>query len=162
MSLKERFLRYVAIDTGSSEESGQHPSTAKQWELARMLESELRQLGAENVRLKREVAALLTKLGHEPIDFGATDSASVDYPDFAAAVARAIQTGDCAQGVLVCGTGIGMSIAANKVAGIRAANVVRPDFAALAREHNDVNIVTLSARFRQKDFRIPAAASNSS
>ena len=51
MSLKERFLRYVAIDTGSSEESGQHPSTAKQWELARMLESELCQLGAENVRL---------------------------------------------------------------------------------------------------------------
>ena len=51
MSLKERFLRYVAIDTGSSEESGQHPSTAKQWELAKLLEGELREMGAQNVRL---------------------------------------------------------------------------------------------------------------
>ena len=105
-------------------------------------------LGSDHagLALKREVAALLTKLGHEPIDFGATDSASVDYPDFAAAVARAIQTGDCAQGVLVCGTGIGMSIAANKFRGIRAALCTCEMEARMTRQHNDANVLCFGER----------------
>ena len=105
-------------------------------------------LGSDHagLALKREVAALLTKLGHEPIDFGATDSASVDYPDFAAAVARAIQTGDCVQGVLVCGTGIGMSITANKFRGIRAALCTCEMEARMTRQHNDANVLCLGGR----------------
>lgn len=105
-------------------------------------------LGSDHagLALKREVAALLTKLGHEPIDFGATDSVSVDYPDFAAAVARAIQTGDCVQGVLVCGTGIGMSITANKFRGIRAALCTCEMEARMTRQHNDANVLCLGER----------------
>ena len=71
----------------------------------------------------------------------------MDYPDFALAVARRVASGEAEFGVLVCGTGIGMAIAANKVAGVRAANVTDPEFARLAREHNDANVVTVSARF---------------
>lgn len=97
---------------------------------------------------KQRLAQHLADLGHEVIDVGTVSAEqSVDYPDFALAVARAVASGDADFGVLVCGTGIGMAIAANKVAGVRAANVTTPEFAALAREHNDANVVTVSARF---------------
>jgi ribose 5-phosphate isomerase B len=80
-------------------------------------------------------------------DLGPNSDARVDYPDFAQAVAQAVACGSADRGILVCGTGIGMAIAANKVAGVRAANVTSPLFAALAREHNDANIVALSGRY---------------
>ena len=89
----------------------------------------------------------LRELGHEVIDRGPENDDRVDYPDFAALVARDVASGAAEFGVLVCGTGIGMAVAANKVHGIRAANVTSPEFAALAREHNDANIVTVSGRF---------------
>ena len=86
-------------------------------------------------------------LDHEVVDRGPASDARVDYPDFAALVARDVASGTADFGVLVCGTGIGMAIAANKHAGIRAANVVTPQFAVLAREHNDANVVSCSGRF---------------
>ena len=89
----------------------------------------------------------LVELGHEVIDRGPDSDDRVDYPDFAELVAKDVAGGEADRGVLVCGTGIGMAIAANKVDGIRAANVTTPEFAALAREHNDANIVTVSGRF---------------
>ena len=78
---------------------------------------------------------------------GADSEASVDYPVFAGEVARAVSHGDADMGVLVCGTGLGMAIAANKVAGVRAVQVGDPEFARLARRHNDANVVTLAGRF---------------
>ena len=96
---------------------------------------------------KQALIPFITELGYEVLDLGPEGEESVDYPDFAAAVARAITLGKAERGVLVCGTGIGMAIAANKIKGIRAANVTSSEFAALAREHNNANIVSLSGRF---------------
>ena len=89
----------------------------------------------------------LEELGCEVIDRGPANDDRVDYPDFAELVANDVAGGQADYGVLVCGTGIGMAVAANKVHGIRAANVTSPEFAALAREHNDANVVTVSGRF---------------
>lgn len=89
----------------------------------------------------------LESAGHEVADRGPDSDDRVDYPDFAALVARDVAQGDADFGVLVCGTGIGMAVAANKVHGIRAVNCINVQFAQLAREHNDANIVTLSGRF---------------
>ena len=98
--------------------------------------------------VKQRLAAYLAEKGDDVIDVGCANAEDpVDYPDFALAAARKVASGEVDFGVLVCGTGIGMAIAANKVAGVRAANVVDPEFARLAREHNDANIVTVSARF---------------
>jgi ribose 5-phosphate isomerase B len=97
---------------------------------------------------KQRLATYLADKGFEVTDVGTNNAQdSVDYPDFALAAGRAVAAGDADFGVLVCGTGIGMAIAANKVAGVRAANVTDPEFAKLSREHNDANVVTLSARF---------------
>lgn len=96
---------------------------------------------------KRLLVAYLQELGHEVADRGPDSDDRVDYPDFAALVAHDVAQGKVDRGVLVCGTGIGMAIAANKVHGIRAANVTTPEFAALSREHNDANIVCVSGRF---------------
>lgn len=96
---------------------------------------------------KDALAEHLRSRGFEVIDRGTHSAESVDYPDFAEAVARDVTSGQAERGVLVCGTGIGMAIAANKVKGIRAANVTSADFARLSREHNDANVVTLSGRF---------------
>ena len=96
---------------------------------------------------KQRLAAYLAAQGHEVIDRGPENDDRVDYPDFAALVAADVAAGEAERGVLVCGTGIGMAIAANKVDGIRAANVTTPEFAQLAREHNDANVVTVSGRF---------------
>jgi len=96
---------------------------------------------------KERLAQHLRDTGYTVIDVGTDDEESVDYPDFAIAAARTVAKGEADFGVLVCGTGIGMSIAANKVSGARAANVTDPEFARLAREHNNANIVAVSARF---------------
>jgi len=97
---------------------------------------------------KERIRAHLAERGHELIDVGTGNGDdSVDYPDFAEAAAKRVVDGEADFGVLVCGTGIGMAIAANKVDGIRAANVTDPEFARLARQHNDANMVTVSGRF---------------
>lgn len=97
---------------------------------------------------KERLKAHLADEGYEIVDMG-TESAdvSVDYPDYAEQVARAVAAGTVDRGVLVCGTGIGMAMAANKVDGVRAANVTDPAFALLARQHNDANVVAVSGRF---------------
>jgi ribose 5-phosphate isomerase B len=97
--------------------------------------------------LKESLARVLRGLGDEVVDLGtgnATDS--VDYPDFGEKVARAVVSEPGALGLLVCGTGIGISIAANKVAGARAARVTDTFSARMAREHNDANLVALGER----------------
>ncbi len=97
---------------------------------------------------KEALRVHLAEQGHTVADLG-TDSAekSVDYPDYAIAVGKSVAQGDADYGVLVCGTGLGMAIAANKVEGVRAVNVTDPEFAKLAREHNDANVVAVSGRF---------------
>lgn len=100
---------------------------------------------------KQELVKYIERLGYGVLDRGPDDDTSVDYPDFAELVCKDVQEGVAQRGVLVCGTGIGMSIAANKIDGIRAANVTRADFAELAREHNDANVITLSGRFISLD-----------
>ena len=97
------------------------------------------------LNLKQSVIRLVTKMGHSYKDFGCYSADSVDYPDIAKKVAEAVVSGDFERGILVCNTGVGMSIAANKVKGIRAA-LCRDVFSArLARQHNDANILCLAA-----------------
>lgn len=96
---------------------------------------------------KQALAGYLAEQGHEVIDRGPETDARVDYPDFAERVAHDVANGAAERGVLVCGTGIGMAVAANKIDGIRAVNVTTPEFAELSREHNNANVVTLSGRF---------------
>lgn len=98
-------------------------------------------------KIKAQVIEAMRKDGHEVKDFGCDSEASCDYPDFAEAAARSVAGGECKRGVLICGTGIGMSITANKVPGIRAALAWREEVAKLAAEHNDANVLCLSARF---------------
>lgn len=100
---------------------------------------------------KQELAAYLTSCGHDVVDCGPASDDRVDYPDFAALVAHDVADGSAEYGVLVCGTGIGMAVAANKIHGIRAVNVINTQFAELAREHNNANVVTLSGRFVELD-----------
>jgi ribose 5-phosphate isomerase B len=97
-------------------------------------------------RLKEELKGVIQELGHQYQDFGAHSEESVDYPDLAAAAARAVAGGTCDLGIVVCGTGIGMSIAANKIRGIRAANCNDCFSASMARAHNNANILTLGQR----------------
>lgn len=96
---------------------------------------------------KERLRAFLESEGHEVIDRGPASDDRVDYPDYAVPVANDVAGGLVERGVLICGTGIGMALAADKVAGIRAANIITPQFAALCREHNDANVITLSGRF---------------
>jgi ribose 5-phosphate isomerase B len=96
--------------------------------------------------LKNELVAELGKLGHSVLDFGPTDKSSVDYPDFAVKVGEAINAQQAQLGLLVCGTGTGMAIAANKIRGIRAA-VCRTEYEArMARQHNEANVLCLGQR----------------
>ena len=97
------------------------------------------------LELKKSVSKLLTEAGHDYEDFGTYSNESVDYPDFAKKVAEAVAKSDFERGILICGTGIGMSIAANKVRGIRAALCYNIFTARRAREHNDANIACLGA-----------------
>lgn len=90
---------------------------------------------------------LASELGQDVIDLGPDTDDRVDYPDYAALVARAVAAGDADRGVLVCGTGIGVALAADKVAGVRASSITSPEFSALFRQHNDGNVVCLSGRF---------------
>ena len=97
--------------------------------------------------LKEKLRLKLVGDGHEVLDFGTGSTESCDYPDFAQQVARDIGEGRSQRGILVCSTGIGMAIAANKVAGVRAAPAQCEDEVRLTREHNDANVLTLGARY---------------
>ena len=97
------------------------------------------------VGAKQRLAAVLATLGHEVRDLGADAGGSVDYPDYALPVAEAVATGQAARGILICATGHGMCIAANKVGGVRAANCRDLVDAEMSRRHNDANVMCLSA-----------------
>jgi ribose 5-phosphate isomerase B len=96
---------------------------------------------------KQQLVEFIKGLGHEVTDFGPDSDERVDYPDFAERVGHAVARGEADRGVLICGTGIGMALAADKICGIRAAVITTPEFADLARRHNDLNVITLSGRF---------------
>lgn len=95
---------------------------------------------------KEEVIEFLTQKGYEVVDAGTFSDESCDYPDYAEKVCRLVLDGSCDRGVLICGTGIGMSIAANKFDGIRCAHVTDIFSAEMTRRHNDTNVIALGAR----------------
>ncbi|MBX6351206.1 MAG: ribose 5-phosphate isomerase B [Clostridia bacterium] len=105
-------------------------------------------LGADHAgyRLKSEIARWLAEAGHEVVDFGTDSDESCDYPDFAFAVAHAVRDGRAERGVLVCGSGIGMAMAANRVPGVRAAPCTDVYSAVVTRQDNDANVLALGAR----------------
>lgn len=96
--------------------------------------------------LKKEVIEYLEKNGHEVIDFGTNDEKSVDYPMYALAVAECVKEGKADRGILICGTGIGLSISANKVPGIRCAAVSDTFTARATRQHNNSNVLAMGGR----------------
>jgi ribose 5-phosphate isomerase B len=106
-------------------------------------------IGADHAgfSLKDQLRTQLTSEGHEVVDFGTTGTESCDYPDFAQAVARDVAQGKSDRGVLVCSTGVGMAMAANKVDGARAAQAMNEEEVRLTREHNDANVLTFGARY---------------
>ena len=102
--------------------------------------------------LKEYIKTVLGKLGHECEDFGCYSAESCDYPDFGAAAARAVAEGKCEKGIVVCTTGIGISIAANKIKGIRCAHCADSLQAELTRRHNDANMMAIGAGFTGKNM----------
>lgn len=98
------------------------------------------------LEIKREITAFLEEKGHEVIDYGTNSAESCDYPVYGEIVARAVAAGEADQGILICGTGLGISLAANKVKGIRAAVCSEPFTAKMARAHNNCNILAFGAR----------------
>ena len=102
-------------------------------------------------QLKERLVEELRALGYEPLDLGTHSADSADYPDFAHSVASKVEHHDANRGVLLCGTGLGMSYAANRHPGVRAAVAWSPEIAQLAREHNDANILILPARYVSED-----------
>ena len=105
-------------------------------------------LGSDHagVELKALIIRELDDREFDYHDFGPSTDSPVDYPDYAARVAESVSSGQFDRGILICGTGVGMAIAANKVPGIRAAQVTNSDGARLSREHNNANVLTLGAR----------------
>ncbi|WP_339251949.1 ribose 5-phosphate isomerase B [Sporosarcina sp. FSL W8-0480] len=97
-------------------------------------------------RLRHEIMDLLSELGFAYVDFGPDSDDSVDYPDYASPVAQGVANGEFDRGILICGTGIGMSIAANKVKGVRCALVHDVFSAKATREHNDSNVLAMGER----------------
>ena len=106
-------------------------------------------IGADHAgyALKTRLLAELRTLGFEPLDLGVYNADAADYPEFAHAVASRVERGEAKRGVLLCGTGLGMSYAANRHHGVRAAVTWNADIARLARQHNDANVLILPARF---------------
>ena len=96
--------------------------------------------------MKKEVEALLDEMGLAYHDYGTYSTDSCDYPVFGARAAKAVASGECERGIVICGTGIGISLAANKVRGIRCALCSEPYSAELTRRHNDANMLALGAR----------------
>lgn len=98
------------------------------------------------LEMKETVKSLLTELGYEYEDFGTHTADSCHYPIFGARAAKAVASGKCEKGILICGTGIGMSLVANKVKGIRCVACSEPYSARLSRQHNDANVLSIGAR----------------
>ncbi len=105
-------------------------------------------------RLKEAILRFLSSQKIVYIDLGVQEESSVDYPDFAAQVARQVSQGEVQGGILVCGTGIGMAIAANKFKGVRAAVVTDPYTAQMSKEHNDANVIALGGRVLSEEQAI--------
>ena len=106
-------------------------------------------IGADHAgfSLKEQLRQRLAAEGHEVVDYGTNSAESVDYPDYAQPVSRDVAGGRADRGILVCSTGIGMAMAANKVHGVRAAPGQSDDEVRLTREHNDANVLTLGAKY---------------
>jgi len=106
-------------------------------------------LGSDHAGVKQKamIKAWLEENGYDTLDHGPFTEDSVDYPDFAQKVAKSVVSKEADQGILLCGSGVGVSLAANKVKGIRAALVYNPEIASLARQHNNANIMCFPARF---------------
>lgn len=102
--------------------------------------------------LKEQVRTHLEQAGHDVVDVGTHSEESVDYPDYARAVGEAVAAGDADYGILVCGSGLGMEIAANKVDGVRAVQVMDTEMAKMSRMHNDANVVTLAGRYIEPEM----------
>ena len=105
-------------------------------------------LGADHAgyRYKDRIAQFLRERGHEVVDYGTHDDAPVDYPQYGFAVGEAVASGQAKRGIVVCGSSLGIAMAANKVPGVRCAPVSEPYAAELARRHNDCNVLALSER----------------
>src|SRR5580765_8961980 len=110
-------------------------------------------IGADHAgfSLKEQLRRKLSDEGYEVVDFGTGTSDSCDYPDFAQSVGRDVAQGHSDRGILVCSTGIGMAMAANKVDGVRAAPAQNDDEVKFTREHNDANVLTLGAKYLDED-----------
>ncbi len=106
-------------------------------------------IGADHAgfALKERLIAELEALGYEPLDLGVHSADAADYPDYAHDVAARVERGEASRAVLLCGTGLGMSYAANRHPGVRAAVTWNSEIAKLARQHNDANVLVLPARF---------------
>lgn len=98
------------------------------------------------VEMKREIVKFLQEQGHEVVNYGTDESTRCDYPVYGEKVGRAVVAGDVEKGILICGTGLGISLAANKVRGIRAVVCSEPCTARLSRQHNDANVLAFGAR----------------
>lgn len=107
-------------------------------------------LGSDHAGFEQKqmlVDYIANELGHEVIDLGPDTDDAVDYPDYGAKVGCYVAEGNADRGVCVCGTGIGIAVAADKIAGVRASSITTPEFAALFRQHNNGNVIGLSGRF---------------
>ncbi len=102
--------------------------------------------------LKEAIKEKLTKEGHEVLDMGCDSTESVDYPKYGHAVGRAVASGEAERGIAVCGSGIGISIACNKVPGIRAALCTSVEMAEMCRRHNNANVVCMGARMISQEL----------
>ena len=107
------------------------------------------------VEMKNRLVSELKKLGYDPVDLGSNDPKTPDdYPDFGHPVAREVSTGEAKRGILLCGSGVGMDIVANKHPGVRAALAWEPEIGALSRKHNNSNVLVLPARFMSDDLAV--------
>ena len=107
------------------------------------------------VEMKDRLVSELKKLGYDPVDLGSKDpNTPDDYPDFGHPVAKEVSTGEAKRGILLCGSGVGMDIVANKHPGVRAALAWEPEIGALSRKHNDSNVLVLPARFMSDDLAV--------
>ena len=97
--------------------------------------------------LKNAIKKHLIELGHEVLDFGTNTEDSCDYPDFGRLASNAVATGECERGIVVCTTGIGMSMVANKVKGVRCALCTSVDMAVMTRKHNNANVLALGQKY---------------
>ncbi len=98
------------------------------------------------LQMKQEIVGFLQEKGHEVVNYGTDESERCDYPIYGERVGRAVAAGDVDRGILICGTGLGISLAANKVRGIRAVVCSEPCTARLSRQHNDANVLAFGAR----------------